>query len=633
VNEQAKKKLSKRHAIGNAKGSGVRIIGAEQVADIVAGQRSTGGDMPDDSRDEGLELSTEGTAEQAREDSLRHGEPDGPDAPALEDSLLTESAQPELDIAEESPDDGFELPHWSDPPTGQVPAVLYHSSESGGEGVSSSTSPAWREYDSDWDTTGDLREVFGDDSESKLGSLDPNKEDVTEIYSFTEIDDLLSEPSPSSPSSPPSTSDISFSSSSRLSEYELEQIEEELRRAREDRRTSGLESPLLLDDDTDGGASTGKRRIEEQRRLLDDDTDGGTSTGATVPLEQAYDAGSEGGVGPYRSSTVERRDEGDENGIIDLSQSSSVETDDIEGFDARSSDRRHLETPDRRYVRRKGRSTRRTRSSRNVLLSVTTGLIFGAVAVAAFELGSAATLALCAVILFVAGGEALRALRRAGQKPASSVVLAGIIAVLVGAYKGGVSAIAPITALVIGATLIYYVLDKLRSTSLAQLSLSIMVFAWIGILGSFAGALLDPSVYPHRNGVAFLVGAIIVTVAYDVGGLLVGATLGRHKLAPRLSPGKTVEGLIGATVLSIAIAVVIVGRIHPWDLYSAALLGCVVAVVAPLGDLSESLIKRDLHLKDMGSLLPGHGGFIDRIDGLLFAIPATYELIRLLHLI
>jgi hypothetical protein len=228
VNEQAKKKLSKRHAIGNAKGSGVRIIGAEQVADIVAGQRSTGGDMPDDSRDEGFELSTEGTAEQAREDLLRHDEPDGPDELALEDNLLTESAQPELDIAEESADDDvFELPHWSDPPTGQVPAILHHSSESGGEDVSSSTSPAWREYDSDWDTTGDLREVFGEDSESKLGSLDPNKEDVTEIYSFTEIDDLLSDPSPSSPSLPPSTSDTSFSSSSRLSEYELEQIEEE----------------------------------------------------------------------------------------------------------------------------------------------------------------------------------------------------------------------------------------------------------------------------------------------------------------------------------------------------------------------------------------------------------------------
>jgi phosphatidate cytidylyltransferase len=114
--------------------------------------------------------------------------------------------------------------------------------------------------------------------------------------------------------------------------------------------------------------------------------------------------------------------------------------------------------------------------------------------------------------------------------------------------------------------------------------------------------------------------------------LAAGRWFGRHLLAPSVSPSKTWEGLLGGSVLAIVGSAFIVGRIHPWTTEKAALLGVVVAVVAPLGDLCESLVKRELKLKDMGSLVPGHGGMLDRFDAVLFVLPATYFLVRLVHL-
>ena len=151
-------------------------------------------------------------------------------------------------------------------------------------------------------------------------------------------------------------------------------------------------------------------------------------------------------------------------------------------------------------------------------------------------------------------------------------------------------------------------------------------------LGSFAGLLLNPTAYPLRHGVAYLGAAVALTVAHDVGSFAVGSKLGRHRLAPRVSPGKTIEGLIGGTVLTLGLAAGVVARVHPFGIGTALALGAVVVVFAPIGDLFESVVKRDLGLKDMGRLLPAHGGVFDRIDAMLFVLPATYLLVRLVHI-
>ena len=147
---------------------------------------------------------------------------------------------------------------------------------------------------------------------------------------------------------------------------------------------------------------------------------------------------------------------------------------------------------------------------------------------------------------------------------------------------------------------------------------------WVGGLGSFAALILA-----RQHGDAILIGAVLGTIAYDIGGYVIGSTTGQSKIAPRVSPNKTYEGLIGGMLLSIVVTTLVLNRfpgVYPW---SASMLDCfwlgiAIAAVAPIGDLAQSMIKRDMGVKDMGTLLPGHGGIFDRFDALLFVLPATY---------
>ncbi len=131
---------------------------------------------------------------------------------------------------------------------------------------------------------------------------------------------------------------------------------------------------------------------------------------------------------------------------------------------------------------------------------------------------------------------------------------------------------------------------------------------------------------------AIVFAAVLGAVLYDTGGLLVGSLIGRHKLAPRVSPNKTWEGLIGGMAVAIGTCVAVGILLPPWTIGRGIALGLVVAFFAPLGDLAESLTKRSLGLKDMGSLLPAHGGLLDRFDAILFVLPAVYVLVRALHI-
>ncbi|GGK91878.1 phosphatidate cytidylyltransferase [Deinococcus radiotolerans] len=126
------------------------------------------------------------------------------------------------------------------------------------------------------------------------------------------------------------------------------------------------------------------------------------------------------------------------------------------------------------------------------------------------------------------------------------------------------------------------------------------------------------------DGLLYFALPLLATFAADIGGYFVGHFFGRRKLAPEVSPGKTVEGSVGGLAFSFLVVLALTTLTHVWTPFEALLYSILVASASQLGDLSESLLKRALKTKDSGSSLPGHGGFLDRVDSLLFAVPATY---------
>jgi CDP-diglyceride synthetase len=274
-----------------------------------------------------------------------------------------------------------------------------------------------------------------------------------------------------------------------------------------------------------------------------------------------------------------------------------------------------------------GEDTLSQRTGRNIPVAIASGLVIGGLALVAFHFGTVPSMVVVTAVLTLAAVEAYAAFRRA-YRPATLLGLVAVAGLIVGTYDKPFVALPVVVILLVASTFLWHLVgvdrraDPVRSTAA-----TVLVFCWVGVFGSFAALLLAPSIFPNRTGIAYLLGALIAAVAYDVGALLVGAWLGRHPLSAA-SPGKTWEGVVGGAVAAIVFSVAVVHLVHPWTLGEAAVLGVVVAVVSPIGDLCESLVKRHLGLKDMGRILPGHGGLLDRVDGLLFVLPATYYLVR-----
>jgi phosphatidate cytidylyltransferase len=288
--------------------------------------------------------------------------------------------------------------------------------------------------------------------------------------------------------------------------------------------------------------------------------------------------------------------------------------------------------PERRARRHSARPAPARAHKRRGPVAIATGAVLAGVAVGCFEAGPLATLVLAAVALTLAAGETFGALRRAGSRPLSFFGLLATAGLVVFSYLKGPIADPVVLAgliVVVGACLVVFSSER---SPVDDFGGTVLVVTWVGVLGSFAGLLLNPTTFAHRHGVAYLGALVAITVAHDVGSYVVGARFGRHHFVPKVSPGKSVEGLIGGTTLAFLVAGFVVTRIHPFTLAVALGLGAIVVVLAPVGDLVQSVVKRDLGVKDMGHLLPAHGGISDRIDAMLFVLPAAYILFRLVHL-
>lgn len=151
-----------------------------------------------------------------------------------------------------------------------------------------------------------------------------------------------------------------------------------------------------------------------------------------------------------------------------------------------------------------------------------------------------------------------------------------------------------------------------------QISRSVFGIFYAGLMFSYLGLLRD-------QGIAWLFVVLGTTFGADTGAYFAGHLLGRHKLAPRVSPSKTVEGLIGGVAVAVAVAFICKALFTgAFSVQDCLVVGGISGLVGPLGDLSESLIKRSVGVKDSGDLIPGHGGLLDRVDALLFTSPVVY---------
>ncbi|WP_159798158.1 phosphatidate cytidylyltransferase [Puerhibacterium puerhi] len=198
-------------------------------------------------------------------------------------------------------------------------------------------------------------------------------------------------------------------------------------------------------------------------------------------------------------------------------------------------------------------------------------------------------------------------------------LLVGGAGAAVSAFTGGPEGLLLAYVLTVAAVVVWRLIDGPGPQALRDAAAGVFAATYVPFLAGFVVLLLG-----QADGRERVVLFVLLAVANDTGGYIAGVLFGRHPLARTVSPKKSWEGFGGSVVLAVGVGVAgAVGGLgaSPW---LGVALGVMVAITATLGDLAESLIKRDLELKDMGSLLPGHGGVLDRIDSLLATAPFVY---------
>lgn len=266
------------------------------------------------------------------------------------------------------------------------------------------------------------------------------------------------------------------------------------------------------------------------------------------------------------------------------------------------------------------------RAGRNLFFAVASGVVFAAAFLASLFFQKQLFVVLVAVLVSVALVELAAAFRVAGRLvPRVGVVIGGLV-IVAGAYfrgaEGMLLGLFAASVLLIVWRIVEGLLPRWEApvrTLVRDVFSGLFTLVYVSFLGSFAILLLQA-----ERGEWWVFALVLVVVSVDVGAYAAGVTLGRHKMTPRISPNKTWEGFAGAAVIAVAAGIVVslTALQQPW--WVGVVLGAIVLLTATGGDLTESLIKRNLGVKDMSSWIPGHGGFLDRLDSLLPSAVGVY---------
>ncbi|MFD5230972.1 phosphatidate cytidylyltransferase [Streptomyces qaidamensis] len=264
-------------------------------------------------------------------------------------------------------------------------------------------------------------------------------------------------------------------------------------------------------------------------------------------------------------------------------------------------------------------------AGRDLSAAIGVGVGLGAVIVASLFVVKALFVGVVAVAVVVGLWELTKRLeeRKGIRAPLVPLALGGAGMVVAGYVRGaeGAWVAMALTAL---AVLVWRMTEPPEGY-LRDVTAGVFAAFYVPFLATFVAMMLTADDGPQR-----VLTFLLLTVVSDTGAYAVGWRFGRHKLAPRISPGKTREGLLGAVSFAmVAGALCMQFLIDDGAWWQGLVLGLAVAVTATLGDLGESMIKRDLGIKDMGTLLPGHGGIMDRLDSLLPTAPVVWLLLVL----
>lgn len=274
------------------------------------------------------------------------------------------------------------------------------------------------------------------------------------------------------------------------------------------------------------------------------------------------------------------------------------------------------------------------RAGRNLPAAVASAVVLLAAIAGSLAFFKTAFMVIVAIAVVVAIWELHRGMLAKGiDIPEQPLMVGGVVMVVV-AYLWGAPALVTataVTALVVMLWLLRRGVDGFVQNSTA----AVFTLIYVPFLGSFVALMLSEggdwtTSMSLDDGVRGIITFILVTIASDIGGYVAGVLFGRHPMAPVISPKKSWEGFVGSAVFCVAAGIGLVVWLLHGDWWVGVALGLIAVVMATLGDLCESVIKRDLGIKDMSQIIPGHGGLMDRLDSLLATIAPIWLLLHYL---
>jgi phosphatidate cytidylyltransferase len=270
------------------------------------------------------------------------------------------------------------------------------------------------------------------------------------------------------------------------------------------------------------------------------------------------------------------------------------------------------------------RDEKPSRAGRDLKAAIGVGVGLGVVIVVTLLVKKEAFLVVVAAAIAVGVWEMRQALTQQGIRAPLVPTVVGSVAMLWAAYVHGPGGLVLAWCLTVAAVVLWRGSGPLDGAARDVLG-GALITAYPALLAGFAVMLLAA-----EDGVGRVFVFLIITVCSDVGGYAAGVLLGKHPMAPTISPKKSWEGFAGSVVLCVIGGALTVWLLleHPW--WVGVLLGVGVAIAGTIGDLMESLIKRDLRIKDMSNILPGHGGIMDRLDSLVVVAPMVWAVLTLL---